>query len=54
MNLIILGELCWELCWERFALLKSPRMIKIESVCICSVSVIRSASFCKTELTCAC
>ncbi len=31
-------------------LLKSPRMIKTESGC-CSVSVIRSASFCRAELT---
>ncbi len=36
---------------ERFALLKSPRMIKTESGCFCSVSVIWSASFCKAELT---
>ncbi len=40
--------------FERFALLKSPRMIKAESKCCCSVSLIRSASFCKAELTCAC
>ncbi len=39
---------------ERFALLKSPRIIKIESGCWCSASEIRSASFCKAELTCAC
>ncbi len=39
---------------ERFALLKSPRMIKTGSRCFCSVSVIRSVSFCKAELTCAC
>ncbi len=39
---------------ERFASLKSPRMIKTESGCCCSVFVIRSASFCKAELTCAC
>ncbi len=39
---------------EIFALLKSPRMIKIESGCCCSVSVNISVSFCKAELTCAC
>ncbi len=39
---------------ERFALLKSPRLIKTESGCCCSVSGIRSASFCKAELTRAC
>ncbi len=39
---------------EIFALLKSPRMIKTESGCFCSVSVIRSVSFCKARLTCAC
>ncbi len=39
---------------ERFALLKSQIMIKTESGCFCSVSVIRSARFCKAELTCAC
>ncbi len=39
---------------REICLLKSPRMIKAESKCCCSVSVIRSASFCKAELTCAC
>ncbi len=39
---------------ERSALLKFPRMIKTESGYCCSVTVIRSASFCKAELTCAC
>ncbi len=38
---------------ERFALLKSPKMIKTESVFYCSVSVIRSVSFCRAELMCA-
>ncbi len=39
---------------ERFALLKSPRMIKTESGCFCSVSVIRSVSFCTADLAFAC
>ncbi len=44
----------WQFAGDICFVSKSPRMIKTESECFYSVSVIRLASLCKAELTCTC